>query len=176
MIRTYLYAAAIAAVLALGSWWHLSRVHAAERAVHAHYAQVLAEISAKTAQAEAEFRRTERVWQDAFDKEAHDGRVQIAAARADAAGAHAAGNSMRAALARYRAAARATEGAIAAQRSQGEFDPRAADLPAELLDRHTRELEAVGAFADELRARGAICERSADALTRRIPSLELSDG
>lgn len=167
MIRTYLYAAAIAAVLALGSWWHLSRVHAAERAVHAHYAQVLAEISAKTAQAEAEFRATETAWRAAFEKEAQDGQTRIAAARADADAAHAAGERMRAALTRYRAAARTTEGAIAAQRGAGELDPHPADLPAELLARHTRELEQVGAFADELRIRGAACERIGDTLSAR---------
>ena len=46
---------------------------------------------------------------------------------------------MRAALARYRAAARATAGAVASQRSAGEFDPRATDLPAELLSQGIRE-------------------------------------
>lgn len=164
-LRAYIAAGLVAALLALAGWWHLSRVHAAEKAVHAHYAVVLAEISAKTAKAETEFRATETAWRDAFDKEARDGREKIAAAHADADAAHAAGERMRAALARYRAAASATEGAIAAQRGQGELDPRATDLPAELLARHTRELEQVGRFADELRARGLTCERSADALT-----------
>ena len=169
MIRTYLYAAAIAAVLALAGWWHLSRVHAAERAVHAHYAVVLADIAAKTAAAETEFRATETAWRTAFDKEARNGQSQIAALRADADAAHAAGERMRAALARYLASARATERAIAAQRGAGELDPHPADLPAELLARHTRELEQVGRFADELRARGLTCERSADALSGVSP-------
>lgn len=163
-VRAWIAAGLIAALLALAGWWHLSRVHAAEKVVHAHYAQVLAEISAKTAQAEATFRRTELVWQDAFDKEARDGQTRIAAARADADAAHVAGERMRAAITRYRAAARATESAIAAQRGEGELGASAADLPAELLERHTRELETVGAFADELRARGLACERAADAL------------
>jgi len=165
-LRAWLYAGMIAAVLALAGWWHVSRVHAAEKAVHAHYAQVLGEISAKTAKAETEFRATETAWRDAFDKEARDGREKIAAAHADADAAHAAGERMRDALTRYRAAARATAGAVASQRSAGELDSRAADLPAELLARHTRELEQVGRFADELRARGGACERSADALTK----------
>ena len=167
--RAYIAAALVAVVLALAGWWHMSRVAAAERAVHAHYAVVLADISEKTAKAADEFRVTETAWRTAFEKEAKDGQVQIAAARADAGAAHVAGERMRAALSRYRAAAKATERAIAAQRGAGELDPRAADLPAELLARHTRELETVGAFADELRARGGTCERSADALTAPTP-------
>ncbi len=163
-LRAWLYAGLMAALLALAGWWHMSRVHAAEQAVHAHYAKVLGEISAKTAKAETEFRATETAWRTAFDKEARDGREKITAARADAAAAHVAGERMRDALTRYRAAARATEGAIAAQRSQGELDPSPIDLCAGMLERHTRDLEIVGGFADELRARGLTCERSADSL------------
>lgn len=176
LLPWWAFVAAIAAVLALAGWWHLGRVHAAERAVHAHYAVVLADISAKTAKAETEFRRTERVWQDAFDKEARDGQTRIATARADADSARAAGDSLRAALNRRVAAAKATERAVSAQRGEGELGASAADLCARMLSRHTRELEIVGAFADELRVRGETCERSADALMRRTPSLELSDG
>lgn len=175
-LRAWLYAGLIAALLALAGWWHLSRVRAAERAVHAHYAVVLADISEKTAQAVTEFRATETAWRTAFDKEARDGREKIAVLRADADSARAAGDSLRAALSRRVAAAKATERAIAAQRSTGELDPSPLDLCAGMLDRHTRELEVVGKYADELRARGSTCERSADALMRRTPSLELSDG
>lgn len=165
-LRAWIAAGVVAALLAVGGWWHLSRVHAAEQAVHAHYARVLGEISAKTARAETEFRATETAWRDAFDKEARDGREKITSARADADAAHAAGDSMRAALNRYRAAARATEGAIAAQRGAGELGADPLDLLVGVLERHSRELETVGGFADELRARGLACERSADALTK----------
>lgn len=175
-VRTYLYAAAIAALLAVAGWWHLSRVHAAERAVHAHYAQVLAGISEKTAKAETEFRATETQWRAAFEKEARDGQAKIAAARADVAAAHAAGERMRAAADRLRAAARATSSAIAAQRSAGQLDPRPVDLLAELLARHTKELETVGGYADVLRAHGETCERSADALTAQRNYRLSSDG
>lgn len=164
-LKGWLAAGLLAVLVALAGWWHLSRVHAAEQAVHAYYARVLGEISEKTAQAATEFRAAEQAWQTAFDKEARDGQAQIASARADADAAHAAGERLRAALARYRAAARATEGAIAAQRSAGELDPNPADLPAELLARHTAELEVVSRYADELRIRGLTCERSADAMT-----------
>lgn len=168
-IRAYVALGVIAALLALAGWWHLSRVQAAERAVHAHYAAVLADIGEKTAQAATEFRAIEQAWQTAFDKEARDGREKIAAARADADAARAAGDSLRAALDRRRAAARATEGAIAAQRRAGELGEGTVDMLADLLGRHTRELESVGAFADELRARGLACERAADALTAPTP-------
>lgn len=175
-IRAYIYAGLVAALLAAAGWWHMSRVHAAERAVHAHYAAVLADISAKTAKAADEFRAAETAWRTAFEKEARDGQEKIADLRADADAAAAAGDSMRAALARYRAAARATEGAIAAQRSQGELDPSPIDLFAGMLERHTRELEVVGKYADELRVRGETCERSADALTKPISTHARPDG
>ncbi len=166
-VRAYIAAGLIAVVLALAGWWHMSRVAAAERAVHAHYAVVLDGIREKTAKAVTEHRATETAWRTAFDKEAKDGREKIAALRADAGDAHAAGERMRAALVRYRAAARATKGAIAAQRGAGELGPSPLDLCAGMLDRHTRELESVGKFADELLARGSSCERGADAMTEK---------
>jgi len=167
-IRAYIAAGLIAALLALAGWWHLSRVHAAEQAVHAHYAVVLADISEKTAKAATEFRATEQAWRTAFEKEARDGQEKLAALRADADAAAAAGDSLRAALNRRVAAAKATERAIAAQRGAGQLDPSPLDLCARMLSRHTRELEIVGKYADELRVRGETCERSADALTKPI--------
>ena len=66
---------------------------------------------------------------------------------------------------RYRAAARAAEGAVAAQRGQGELGADPLDLLVGVLERHSRALEEVGGFADELRARGNACERAGDALS-----------
>ena len=166
MIRTWIYVGVAAALLAIAASWHLSRVRAAERAVHAHYTKVLSDISAKTAAAETAYRASENEWRDYFDKEAINGREKLSTARANAAAASAAGERVRAAFARYRAATSATKDTIAAQRSAGELGSGTPDLPTELFTRHTRELEQVGAFADELRIRGLSCERSADALTK----------
>lgn len=166
-IRAWLILGAAGVVLAAAGWWHLSRVHKAEQAVHAHYAMVLADISAKTAKAAEQFRQTETGWRDAFDKEARDGRTKLDAARRDAAAAGAAADGLRAALDRFRAAARAAEGAGAAQRGAGEPGGDPLDLLAKLLAGHSAELVAVAGYADELRIRGLACERAADALTVR---------
>lgn len=60
MIRPYLYAALAAVVLLIGWRWHSGRIDAAEQAVHAHYAVVLADIKNKTAAAAEAFRAQER--------------------------------------------------------------------------------------------------------------------
>ena len=164
-IRVWLYLGAAGAVLVAAGAWHLSRVHKAEQAVHAHYAIVLADISAKTAKAAEQFRATETAWQDAIDKETKDAQAKIDEARRDAAAAGAAADGLRAALDRFRAAARAAPDSGAAERGAGQPGGGALDLLAKLLARHSAELVAVAGYADELRIRGLACERAADALT-----------
>ena len=74
-------AVALGAAVALAATWHTGRVKAAEQAVHAHYAIVLADIQGKTAAAQTAFRQREAVWQTKFDKEARRGQDQIDAAQ-----------------------------------------------------------------------------------------------
>lgn len=169
-IRAWLILGAAAVVLVVAGWWHFAQVHKAEQAVHAHYATVLADISAKTAKAAEQFRQTETGWRDAFDKEARDGRTKLDAARRDAAAAGAAADGLQRALDRFRAAARAAEGAGAAQRGAGEPGGDPLDLLAKLLAGHSAELVAVAGYADELRVRGLACERAVDALTEHPSS------
>ena len=166
-IRAWLILVAAAVVLVVAGWWHLSRVHKAEQAVHAHYATVLADISAKTAKAAEQFRATETAWRDAFYKEAQDARAKIYAARRDAAAAGAAADGLQRALDRFRAAARAAQDSGAAERGAGEPGADPIGLLAKLLAGHSAELVAVAGYADELRVRGLACERAADALTVR---------
>lgn len=166
-IRAWLALGAAGVVLVAAGWWHMSRVHKAEQAVHAHYATVLADISSKTAKAAEQFRATETAWRDAFDKEAQDARAKIYAARRDAAAAGAAADGLQRALDRFRAAARAAEGAKAAERGAGEPGGDPLDLLAKLLARRAADLVDIGRYADELRIRGLACERAADALTVR---------
>ena len=87
--------------------WHTSRVKAAEKAAHAHYAIVLNDIQGKTAATLSEFRQREAAWQTKFDKEARHGQDKIDAAHRDAAGARRERDGLRADLDRYRTAARA---------------------------------------------------------------------
>lgn len=161
-IRAWLYLGAAGVVLAAAGWWHLDRVRKAEQAVHAHYATVLADISAKTAKAAEQFRQTETGWRDAFDKEARDGRTKLDAARRDAAAAGAAADGLRAALDRFRAAARAAEGAGAAQR--GASADATIGVLSDMLEELDRRAGIYAETADVAHAAGMTCERSFDAL------------
>lgn len=152
-----------AAILVLAGWWHLSRVHAAEQAVHAHYAQVLADIRDETAKAAAEYRATEKTWQTRIEKEAQDGQARIESAQRDAVAAGAERSRLLSDIARYRAAARAAahSGAAAAGPAAGD----ALDLLADLFSRADEAAGELAAAADLARAAGLTCERAHDALT-----------
>lgn len=160
---------ALAAGVALGGGLQQIRVANAQAALadaRARHADTLRQIASQTAEAARLFRATEAEWRNRIDKETQDGQTRIDTARADALTARAAADSLRAALARHRAAARAAEdpGAAGAGPSEPGADPL--DLLAGLLARHSGELVEVGAFADELHARGLTCERASDALSR----------
>jgi multidrug efflux pump subunit AcrA (membrane-fusion protein) len=157
---------ALAAGVALGGGLQQIRVANAQAALadaRARHADTLRQ----TAEAARLFRATEAEWRNRIDKETQDGQTRIDTARADALTARAAADSLRAQLDAYRRAApRAAEdpGAAGAGPSEPGADPL--DLLAGLLARHSGELVEVGAFADELHARGLTCERASDALSR----------
>ena len=155
-------AVALGAAVTLAATWHAGRVKAAEKAVHAHYAVVLADIRDKTAAAQAAFRATETAWQTSFDKEARNGQTRIDAARRDAAGARSERDGLRADLDRYRTAARA-----AAHPGSTAAGPPASEALDVLSDLFLRADEAAGELAqafDLAHAAGLTCERAADAL------------
>lgn len=163
-VKTIATAIALAALVALASWWHISRVHAAEKAVHAHYAGVLAGISEKTAAAEKSVRATETAWRSSIEKEARDGQDRIDAARRAAGAARDERDRMLIALNRYRAAARAAAnpGAPAAGPAAGD----ALDLFADLFARADAEAGELAEAADLAHAAGLTCERAYDALIK----------
>ena len=158
----------LAALIGLGTWWHLSRVNAAEKAVHAHYAIVLGEIREKTAAAVTAFRATETAWRTRIEKEAEDGQTRIDLARHDADGARTERDRLLADVARYRTAARATQhpGAPTAGPTTGD----ALDLFADLFSRADARAGELAEFADAAHAAGLTCERSFDALSRTKPA------
>lgn len=162
--KTVALAIMLAALVALASWWHLSRVHAAEKAVHAHYAIVLAEIRDKTAAAARAFRATETAWRTRIEKEASDGQTRIDLARRDAAGARTERDRLRADVARYRAAARAASNPGSA--TAGPTTADALDLLADLFSRADARAGELAEFADAAHAAGLTCQRSYDALTK----------
>ena len=163
-ISAYVYAAIAAAVLAFVVSWHLSRVHAAEKVVHAHYAGVLAGIKEKTAEAAAAYRATEDQWRKSIEGIAKDGQDKLDTARRDAAGARSAADSLRKTLNRFRTATSTTPNTSPTGTSPGKQDSSALDLLANVLTKHSQELVAVGSYADQLAAAGGTCERSYDAL------------
>ena len=163
-LQTILAAAALVALMALGAWWHLGQVKKAEKLVHAHYAQVLAGISEKSAEAARKFRATETAWQTAIDKEAQDGQTRIDVARRDAVGARAERDGLRADLARFRAAARAASHSCTA--SAGSAASDALDLLADLFSRADETAGELAAAFDLAHAAGISCQRSYDALTQ----------
>ena len=154
----------LAALIGFGAWWHLSRVHAAEKAVHAHYAIVLGEIREKTATAERAFRTTESAWRKRIDKEAEDGQTRIDLARRDAAAARTERERLLSDIARYRAAARTSSGSGVA--AAGPTTGDALDLFADLFSRADQAAGELAEFADAAHAAGLTCERSYDALTK----------
>lgn len=159
----------LAALVALASWWHLSRVQAAEKAVHAHYAIVLADIRDKTAAAATAFRATETAWRNQIDKEAEDGQARIDLARRDAAAARTERERLLAQLARYRAATRASEHSDTATAGPATGD--ALDLLADLFSRADARAGELAEFADAAHAAGLTCERGYDALSRAKPAI-----
>ena len=146
-------------------WWLTATVALAAGVALGGGLQQIRVANAQAARADARARHAE--WRNRIDKETQDGQTSIDIARDDALTARAAADSLRAQLDAYRRAApRAAEdpGAAGAGPSEPGADPL--DLLAGLLARHSGELVEVGAFADELHARGLTCERASDALSR----------
>ena len=158
-------AVVLAALVGLGARWHLSRVSAAENAVHTHYAVVLGDIREKTAVAERAIRATETAWRTAIDKEAEDGQTRIDLARRDAVAARASADGLRADVARYRAAARSATGTSTA--AAGPTASGALDLLSDLFVRADEAAGELAEFADSAHAAGLTCQRSFDTLTSR---------
>ena len=167
--RWLLLAGLLATLYGAHLWRVGAAAKAAEKAAHGHYAGVLAGIAAKTAAAEKAFRVAENKARSAIEKEANDGQAKIDLARADARRADAAAAGLRQQLAHYRrAAARAAAHPGAAGSGDGEQSETAIDLLINMLERHSRELVEVGAYADQIRATGETCERAYDAIEREL--------
>ena len=155
-------AVALGAAVALASAWHAGRIKAAEQAVHAHYATVLAEINQKTAAAQAAFRIQEASWQTKFDEGARDGQKRVEAARRDTERARAERDRLRTDLNGYRAAARAA--AHSDTPGAGETAATAVDVLADLFIGADEVAGELAAALDLAYAAGTTCERAAGAL------------
>ena len=165
--RWLLLAALLAALYGAHAWRVSAAAKAAEKATHAHYAAVLADISVKTAAAEKDFRAREHQAQAAIEKEASDGQKKVDLARGDARRADAAADGMRQQLAHYRGAATgaATHPGPAAA---GPPAADALDLLADLFSRADGAAGELARFADLAHAAGATCERAYDAVQAEL--------
>lgn len=165
---------AVAAIAATAWWWHTSEVRAAaraaEKATHAHYAGVLADIAQQTATAEKEYRALENRTRTAIEKEATDGQQKIDRARADADSARAVAAGLQQQLAHYRGAA-AQRAAHPGLATAGPAAGDALDLLAHLFSRADDRAGELAAFADLAHAAGITCERAYDTLERELNSL-----
>lgn len=155
-------AVAVIALTILAAHWHTGRVKAAEKAVHAHYAIVLADIQGETTAALSEFRQREAAWQTKFDKEARHGQDQIDAARRDAERARAERDRLRADLNSYRSAARAA--AHPGAPGASEAAAAAVDVLADLFVEADEVAGELATALDLAYAAGTTCERVAGAL------------
>lgn len=155
-------AVAVIALTILAAHWHTGRVKAAEKAVHAHYAIVLADIQGKTTAALSEFRQREAAWQTKFDKEARNGQTRIDAARRDTERARAERDRLRADLDGYRTAARAA--AHPGAPGASEAAAAAVDVLADLFVEADEVAGELATALDLAYAAGTTCERAAGAL------------
>lgn len=151
---------AFMAVLALA--WHNKQITKAEQVVRAHYATALAEISQKTAVAQATFRAREAAWQTKFDEEARNGQKQLDAARRDADRARTERDRLRSDLNGYRTAARAA--AHSGAPGASEAAATAVDVLADLFVEADEVAGELAAALDLAHAAGVTCERVAGAL------------
>lgn len=121
-----------------------------------------AELATATQRAEKAERAEETRRQDVVTKEDTDAQARIATLEVELVTARTAADRLRTAAAN--AASRARTGASASVVRPGGPSTDALDLLVTVLDRHSRELVAVGEFADRLRSAGTACERSYDGL------------
>lgn len=169
-VKTAIAAAALAALAAGATHWHVSRVSAAKQAVHAHYATVLGEVSRLTAEADSKFRTQEKAWATAFTQEAKNGQIRISEAQRSAATARRERDGLLTDLAHYRAAARASAHSRTAE--GGETAATAVDLLADLFGAADQVAGELAAALDHSYAAGTTCERAVDSL----PSPRRPDG
>ncbi len=155
--RWLLYGAFIAAlVLGYFAW--------AEHQQGIGYGRAQAEQTAKDLDADKKARAKESEWQSKMDGLSHDAQKQIDGLQTELSNAGAAADRLRAAAKIAASRSRPSPGAIDTGKNQPSADP--IDLFIEVLDRNSRELVAVGGYADRLRISGLACEKAYSALTR----------
>ncbi|MDR2240056.1 MAG: DUF2514 domain-containing protein [Zoogloeaceae bacterium] len=122
-----------------------------------------ATVAMESQKAESEARETEQLRAQAAQKAIDDAYQERDKVRADASNARAAADRLRKQLALLTNQATGDTGTVGSV--EGIENQSSISLLAELLDRHSRELVAVGEYADQLRVAGTSCERQYDAVS-----------
>jgi len=160
--------ALLAATVALGAAvWRINSLEKNLAVTRAENAEFVSALNVAGASFAAAMRETEQTWAARLEKEAHDGQTRINTALADAAAAHAAAGSMRAAADRYRAAATAAANSCPAASGQTTTD--AIHLYADLFAESDARAGDLARAADLAHAAGLTCERAYDALRESPP-------
>ena len=157
----YIIIAVLALGIVLGAGFQETRI----QSLKAEHAQVLRDLAVKTAEAQQALLVYEREVNTAFTairNQTHETLTVLQNQLKDS-------ESARTALLSRLRKLSATPSNSAATSKVGQHkssvkDSATFDLFVELLDRHSRELQEVGEYADRLRAAGLSCERSFDAI------------
>ena len=122
------------------------------------HAEYVAEAEKAAHEAEEAARFQERQWADKVNEVAQDAEAEKNALAVDLAASRDAADRLR--LAASSAVNRACPRPASTSAGKGQSGPDALDLFVEVLDRHSKELVAVGNYADQLRIAGIACERA----------------
>lgn len=161
ILVTHGLAALLAALL---TWSYLDARHdAAVGEIRVEQANAVAAAAGRARAAEKREREKEQQWATTAAKEAFDAQTKINALQSDIGAARGAAERLRVAAAGSARRAREAPGAPGA--GQGVPGADTLDLLVGVLQRHSDELVAVGAYADQLRVAGDTCERISDAVT-----------
>ena len=157
----YILIAVLALGVVLGAGFQETRI----QSLKAEHAQVLRDLAIKTAEAQQAVLVYEREVNTAFTtirNQTHETLTVLQNQLKDSESARTA------LLSRLRKLSATPSNSAATskvgQHKSGVKDSATFDLFVELLDRHSRELQEVGEYADRLRAAGLSCERSFDAI------------
>ena len=157
----YLLIAVLALGVVLGAGFQETRI----QSLKAEHAEVLRDLADKTAKAQQAVLVYEREVNTAFTTIRNQTHETLTALQNQLKDSESARTAL---LSRLRKLS-ATPSNSAATSKVGQHkssvkDSATFDLFVELLDRHSRELQEVGEYADKLRAAGLSCERSFDAI------------
>ncbi len=163
-LKTTLLGVGAAVLISAVAAWHYTAIKTAKSQVHAHYAEILRDISEKTATAAAEYRKTEQTWNALIQKEATDGQKRLNQAVADATAANLESRRLRIAYRNSITAALTAKVTGAPSAGSSDSGARALDLLSNMFTGVDEAAGTLAEYADKVYASGLTCERISDGL------------